>query len=303
MGASLALFAVLAAGAALADPSSSPAPVVYRTFHAGAKCASAVTGYELNANMPLNSCLPQGTDSGNPTSRVKYTCTLGNNKYSIQQLNYGPSDTFCSQTPVSTDVVRHDYACQHDAASGFWVQTHCGTPPPSLRDVPQLVVKVYDNPTCTAVDTTPVALPTRSLLLESCQPVFNAAATSASGRKNQHGTSSVLYYRKVTYKSGPVGAAPATWDAGVAVTSVAGTPLPAEGAVGTAVGPLTLLVQRYNFDDKACLGAVKFAWTVHYNVQAATTAGNQCLPDPLFPSKFYRVAAPPVPTAAPTSRT
>ena len=293
----LAWALLLATLAAASDPA-----VVYRTWHTGSRCFSAVTAYETDPAFPLGGCSALLTDLGNPKAHVRYLCMAGVSKYTLSQLNFDEFDTTCSQEPLSTDVVEHTSTCLHDLKTGYWVKTHCGPLPATLTTPAQLIVKDFDDATCSGTATTEAADPrqsTRNLLLGVCQPVFNTAP-AASGRKKQNGVGEVLYYRKVTYKSGPVGAAPATWDAGVSVTGVV-APLPAEGAVGTAVGPLTLRVERFKLEDKDCLDAAKYAWLVQYTVQAATTADNQCRPDPLFPSKFYHVAAPPVPSASPTA--
>ena len=301
--------------------------VLYRTWHRGRKCSSAVTVYETEPRYLLDVCLALETDLGRLDTHVQFSCITGSNKFTLLQKNYDLLDSSCSDGALSSTVVEHDYACRHDAASGFWIKSQCGPLPSSLSTPAQLEVLPYTDGSCTLTTEALVGpASTRRLLLGTCQPVYNTAGFARAGRKRQQGTSDVLYSRKVHYLSGPVGATGA-WDAGVKVTANGGRRLSAlenapramsdTGKVNdTAAGwsshrrallaaapvdPIVLLVERYNFEDKTCEGPVKFSWTVQYTVQTTTEKDNQCVPDPLFAGFYYHVATAAVPTRFPTA--
>ena len=296
--------------------------VLYRTWHRGRKCSSAVTVYELEPRYLLDVCLALETDLGRLDTHVQFSCITGSNKFTLLQKNYDLLDSSCSEGALSSTVVEHDYACRHDAASGFWIKSQCGPLPSSLSAPAQLEVLPYTDGSCTL---TPEALvgsaSSRRLLLGTCQAVYNTAGVARAGRKRQQDTGDVLYHRRVFYQSGPIGTTGA-WDAGAKLIFSGGRRLSAEMAMSdtgkvndtaagwsshrrallvAAVDPIVLLVERYNFEDKTCEGPVKFSWTVKYTVQTTAEEDSQCVPDPLFAGFYYHVATAAVPTRFPTA--
>ena len=286
--------------------------VLYRTWHVGKKCVSSATIYDFYGGYLLGKC--SRPDAIDPKSPHMYVCQVGVNKYSLHRLVYDEFDPSCDEAPIQTALVSHDFMCRRDATTGYYVKTHCDSLPQALLSPTQLVVRGFDDNTCAPANlVTP--LQTRNIILGACQPVYYLDPL-IKGRKKASDTGEILYYRKISYVSGPLGLV--TWDQGVAVTSgTSGTSGTSSASVGvlfgnttgrllvgsdTTVGStLTLMVSRFRFLDTECQGETKMYVQVKYTIQAASSQDVLCRPDPLFPGKFYRVAAAATPSQAPTA--
>ena len=235
---------------------------VYTTFHHGVQCATKTYEYSIDNSIKLNTCLP--SDIGNAaTDGVvstwlqtdaphKFSCSMGQRKYTVTKTTYGASDATCSLAPAATAQSAHEFVCKKDPLTGAYKLSHCGNLPDSLGRADQITVKVYTNERCTTESKT------RGYLMGQCSAMYDPQTLAPLT------TYSKLAFA-LTYTS----------------TDAAGKNDGRTWARGVQVWAL----EQQVFENPTCAGAPVRTIKVEYGSSA------NCKQDKLHPNFYYTFAA------------
>lgn len=198
---------------------------------------------------------------------VKYSCKIGEKKYTIYKKVYAPSDNECA-APLNQNEVfifKHDLICKEDKINGGFMKIHCGDDTLLHNEMPKIPSiyspQLYNNPKCQLSGVYSDSILEYPEMQQSWLFICHAKYTlTARGPVRQ-------YNYRIDFPP-------------------AFGPFPGYGARGA----FQLRLQHFHSGDTTCSGAPIKHRMLKYPAVAPLDKYPECLPDPLFTGKFYHNA-------------
>lgn len=202
---------------------------------------------------------------------VRYSCKRGKNKYTIYKKVYSPFDDECARPMGNQEIgiFKHDYICKEDMTNGGYMKIHCGDDHLLQDEMPKipsvLSPQLFNNPDCQLSGVTSdakVEYPEmQSSWLFLCHAKYSPSISPSL-------KSPARLYNYMIDVPPSVGQFP---------------------GYGTREA-FKLRLQRFDKEDTTCRGQPNFRRMLKYPAVVPLSEFPECLPDPLFPGKFYHNA-------------